>query len=324
MLINEIKEKTMSTILSFYIAFYRYKRLFYRLSKAFYLIELLSYNYALLLCIKFKNMNEEFKNKIEDRWGRHRNQNPHGRVWAGLLILVIGVLLLLRTSDILFLPSWIFTWPMILIGFGVLSGIRHGFRGGAWIIMIFIGSLFLLDEMDSTLNLQRYIAPVAIIAVGLLFILRPKRNRFCRNRIYERNDWQQKTVVTPSPGFGNDADNTSNDRRDFIDVTAVFGSVKKNIMSKTFKGGDIVSFMGGSEINLNQADFTGKVTLDITNIFAGTKLIIPPTWDVQSDITAIFGGVDDKRQLAGVVMDPTKILILDGTCLFGGIEIKSY
>ncbi|MEO7266014.1 MAG: DUF5668 domain-containing protein [Ferruginibacter sp.] len=269
-------------------------------------------------------MNEEFKNKTEERWGRQNNRNPHGRVWAGLLLLAIGVLLLLRTGDILFLPWWFFTWPMILIGFGILSGIKHGFRGGGWIIMIVIGSLFLINEMDPTLNLKRYIGPIAIIAVGLLFILRPKRNRFYRNNNYPGNDGGQNTLVTAAPGFNNDTENTSNDRRDFIDVTAVFGSVKKNVLSKTFKGGDIVSFMGGSEINLSQSDFSSKVTLDITNIFAGTKLIIPPTWDVQSDITAIFGGVDDKRQFAGVVVDPNKVLILDGTCLFGGIEIKSY
>src|SRR5690349_22431252 len=43
--------------------------------------------------------------------------------------------------------------------------------------------------------------------------------------------------------------------RSFIDVTAVFGGIKKNVLSKNFKGGDITSFMGGSEIDLSQADF---------------------------------------------------------------------
>jgi predicted membrane protein len=114
------------------------------------------------------------------------------------------------------------------------------------------------------------------------------------------------------------------DERDFIDVTAVFGGVKKNVLTKTFRGGDIVSFMGGSEIDMTQADFTGRVRIDVTNIFGGTKLLIPSSWDVQNDITAIFGGVDDKRQISGVNLDPGKILILDGTCMFGGIEIRSF
>ena len=82
--------------------------------------------------------------------------------------------------------------------------------------------------------------------------------------------------------------------------------------------------MGGSEIDLSQADFNGRITIEATNIFGGTKLIVPPTWDVQSDITAIFGGVDDKRQVSGINLDPNKVLILDGTCMFGGIEIRSF
>lgn len=296
----------------------------YRKRRHLYLIQLPYCIEPLLLCLKFKTMNEEIKNNIEERWGRHNNRNPHGRIWVGLLLLAVGGLLLLQTMNIIIFPGWVFTWPMILIGIGVLGAIRHGFRAGPWIIMILLGSFFLANEIETTLQFKRFIAPIAFVAVGLLFILRPKRNRFYRDRYLGRNDWRQNTAVTPVPGVSNDADTPGNDKRDFLDVTAVFGSVKKNILSKTFKGGDIVSFMGGSEINLSQADFTGKITLDITNIFAGSKLIIPPTWDVQSDITAIFGGVDDKRQLTGVTMDTNKILVLDGTCLFGGIEIKSY
>jgi predicted membrane protein len=82
--------------------------------------------------------------------------------------------------------------------------------------------------------------------------------------------------------------------------------------------------MGGSEIDLSQADISGKIVIDVTNIFGGTKLIVPSSWDVQNDITAIFGGVDDKRQISGVTLDPNKILVLDGTCMFGGIEIRSF
>ena len=114
------------------------------------------------------------------------------------------------------------------------------------------------------------------------------------------------------------------DRNDIIDATAVFGGVKKIILSKNFKGGDITNFMGGSEINLTQADFNGRVKIDATNIFGGTKLIVPAHWDVQSEVVAVFGGVDDKRRFIGVQPDPNKVLILDGTCLFGGIEINSY
>jgi hypothetical protein len=38
---------------------------------------------------------------------------------------------------------------------------------------------------------------------------------------------------------------------------------------------------------------------------------------------SIFGGTDDKRQTL-TEADPNKVLVLEGTVIFGGIEIKSY
>ena len=276
-------------------------------------------------------MNEEnFKNEAQERWGGYEKRKSHGRIWAGLFLLLFGGLLLLKTLNLIFFPAWFFTWPMFLIAIGLFTGVRHGFRGGFWIILLLVGGLFLMNQIDPTLHLNRFIAPIVIIGVGLMFILRPKKCNWRRwKQDHER--WKQhheskleQTGADSNPDKESVYDSSSGDRRDFLDVTTVFGGVKKNVLSKSFKGGDIVSFMGGSEIDLTQADFTGRVKIDATNIFGGTKLIVPPTWDVQSEVVAIFGGVDDKRQISGVNIDPNKVLILDGTCMFGGIEIRSF
>ena len=60
-----------------------------------------------------------------------------------------------------------------------------------------------------------------------------------------------------------------------------------------------------------------------TQIFGGTKIIVPAHWEVKSDMTAIFGGIDDKRAPSPTV-DHSKVLVLDGTSIFGGIELVSY
>jgi len=257
-------------------------------------------------------MNEQFKNEMMRRLERHERRKGHGRVFAGLFLLIIGTLWLLKTTEIVAFPSWFFTWPMLIIAAGLFSGIKHKFRTPLWAILLMIGIAGLVGKIYPELGLERYVWPVIIIAIGLMFILRPRRRR-----------WKYRDCA---PGFDQDKSSAQvpSDGRDFVEVTAVFGGVKKNILTKNFKGGDIVSFMGGSEIDLTQADFTGRVVIDTTNIFGGTKLIVPPTWDVQSDITAIFGGVDDKRQVSGVQPDPDKLLVLDGTCMFGGIEIRSF
>jgi hypothetical protein len=110
---------------------------------------------------------------------------------------------------------------------------------------------------------------------------------------------------------------------DYIDSTAFFGGVHKKIVSKNFKGGDIVTIMGGTEIDLSQADITGTVRLDVVQIMGATKIIVPAHWEVRTDVTAIFAGFEDKRQQP-TVNNPDKILLIDGTSLFGGIELKNF
>jgi len=274
---------------------------------------------------------QEFERRIEERWGRHgRRRSERGRIFGGLFMLIIGAVLLLKVSGAVFFPAWFFTWPVLLIAIGLFSGVRHRFRGIGWLFPLAIGVIFLTDNLSPDMHLRPYLWPMLLIAAGLFVIFRP-RNRRCRpgdpggDDFDNRRTFDNGAVVVPSTteSGSNDWRKAMPDGNDTIDATAVFGGVKKNVLSKTFKGGDVTTFMGGAEINLTQADFTGKAVIDCFNMFGGTKLIIPPDWEVQSDVVAIFGGVDDKRPPASGSA-PAKVLYLDGTCIFGGLEIKSY
>ena len=96
------------------------------------------------------------------------------------------------------------------------------------------------------------------------------------------------------------------------------------ILSKNFKGGDIVNIFGGSEIDLTQADMTTPAILEVTAIFGGATLIVPSNWAIKSEAVTIFGGIGDKRKIVPTTESPTKTLVLKGTMIFGGMEIKSY
>ena len=84
-----------------------------------------------------------------------------------------------------------------------------------------------------------------------------------------------------------------------------------------------VIIVGGAEINLANADFTSPIEIEVVNVFGGTKLIEPSKWEIRSDVTAIFGGVDDKRHQPPNLV-PEKVIILKGTLLFGGVEVTSF
>ncbi|HEY0610067.1 MAG TPA: LiaF domain-containing protein, partial [Chitinophaga sp.] len=111
---------------------------------------------------------------------------------------------------------------------------------------------------------------------------------------------------------------------DLVNALAVFGGDNRVVLSKNFQGGDITSIFGGSEVNFTQADFTGTVVVEATAVFGGIELIVPANWEVKMEVNTIFGGVEDKRPVELMGPNPDKMLVIRGTCVFGGIEIKSY
>ena len=84
---------------------------------------------------------------------------------------------------------------------------------------------------------------------------------------------------------------------DLIDSTNIFSGTKKVVLSKSFKGGDIVNVFGGCEIDLTQADMTTPAELEVTAIFGGATLIVPSNWAIKSEAVTIFGGIGDKRRI---------------------------
>lgn len=247
------------------------------------------------------------------------------RIWSGIILLVAGCVLLAYKMGAP-IPAWVFTWPVLLIAIGILTGVRSRFHNPGAFIMIVVGGVFLIDQASPKLNFHDYILPAILIGVGLIYILRPKHNWHGR---YEKK-WKRSFYEGPNYSPATDYSpplkenlNFQEDNGEYIEINAVLGGVKKIILSKNFKGGEINSFMGGSEINLLKADIQHSVKLEVTNIFGGTKLIVPSNWDVKNEVTAVFGGIEDKRNIAGIT-DPGKVLVLHGTCVFGGIEVINY
>jgi predicted membrane protein len=254
-----------------------------------------------------------------------------GRIWAGLFLLLVGAVLVLDQMGFP-LPDWLFSWHAFLIALGLFIGFRHNFRGGVWIILILIGSALEIQDYYPYIQLHRFIFPGILILIGLAFVLNPKGGSFGRRHQWKqewkrewKSEWKQhrhqyrwnypvSAASSSREGFSSE---------DFIDATAFFGGVHKKIVSKNFKGGDIVTIMGGTELDFTQADFTGVVKLDVVQIMGGTKIIVPAHWEVRSEVTAVFARFEDKRQQPSV-SNPDKILIIDGTSIFGGIELKNF
>lgn len=282
---------------------------------------------------------------------RYNRRGGPGRVWAGLFLLLVGGTLLLYQMGFP-LPAWMFSWHFFLVGLGLFVGIRHNFRGAGWLILILIGGIWMIQDFYPDINVNRFTWPCILIFIGFMIIFRPNRSwrheireEWARNHRRRAYRWHERRWGNygsePNPddpnggagftgpdyggrsttGFGSSKESFSSE--DFIDSTSIFGGVHKKIVSKNFRGGDITTMLGGTEIDLTAADFTGTIRLDVTQIMGGTKIIVPPHWEVRSEVTAVFAGFEDKRQQPAMT-NPEKVMIIDGTSIFGGIELKNY
>ena len=234
-------------------------------------------------------------------------------VWAGVIILAIGSFLLFDRLDLFDFPRWLFSWKTFLIALGIIIGASKKFEGIGWLIMILIGSVFLVDDLfDIDFNFHRYAFPLAIMIVGAFIVGRSVFGSGARDA--RKNSWASKGdgIVTLEGG-----------EEDHFDLTTAFGGIKRVVYSKNFKGGQATCIFGGTEIDLTQADIQGTVIIDTVQIFGGTKIKIPSNWQLKSEITAVLGGIDDKRKEPSNYSADKK-LILTGFAMFGGVEIKSY
>jgi hypothetical protein len=260
----------------------------------------------------------------EEMIKRHRK----GKKLAGLIVVIVGIALLLKQCGPqigFWIPAWVFSWPMLLIVVGLFVGAKHGFRNPGWIIICLIGTAFLVDRFVEGVSISQFFWPSLIILAGL-FMIFGKNRRWHRRRWHDEHwdkrrwrDEYRKHITDRQTEF------RSSDSEDYIDSVGIFGGIKKNILSKDFKGGEIVCIFSGAEINLTQAEIKGRVVLEIVNIFAGVTLIVPANWEIKSsEMVAVLGAIEDKRIQQVNVTNGVDVLVIKGTSIFGGIEIKSY
>src|SRR5690606_17243620 len=196
---------------------------------------------------------------------------------------------------------------------------------------IALGLIFLAPKIIPGLSFGKFIWPAMIIGFGIWLLL-GKRNPFRSDKRYydipdhEKKDGYWASGDPSSSDFSQARDINTDpyiEGADSFESVSVFGGVKKNVLSKKFRGGEIVNIFGGAEINFMQADIQGVVKIEVVQIFGGTKIIVPANWTVHSEMAAVFGGIEDKRP-PQLNQAHDKVLIIEGTSIFGGIDIKSF
>lgn len=228
----------------------------------------------------------------------------------GVIVIIAGLLLLAFNFEILsgFLRHVIFSWQMLLIAIGLVSLFTSESRTPG-LILVFVGVFFIIPEIfDFHISFVKLFWPLLLIGLGLLILFR---------RGFIPGRWHSGKFA-PEPG------DTMVDSG-YINESNIFSGSKHKVVHQVFKGGKVSNIFGGTEIDLTQATLgEGRNELIIDCIFGGVTIIVPSDWKVVLNISSVMGGFSDKRAYIKESADPSRILVIKGSAIFGGGEIKSY
>lgn len=218
------------------------------------------------------------------------NKITNARLIIGIVLITIGTLFLAENFNLLdfsfgyWFAEYIFNWKTIFIFIGIVLLINQSQKiFGA--IFISIGIFGFIPELW----------PLILVGIGLYIIYRKNQS----------------------------SDQKANSET--IDEIAIFGGGKKSISSPNFKGGKITSIFGGSTLDFSNSQLAnGLNVIEVVAIFGGSSIIVPNDWNIEVDVIPILGGFEDKRRVnSDVVFREDKKLLIKGTVMFGGGELRN-
>jgi predicted membrane protein len=219
-----------------------------------------------------------------------KNDGISSALMSGGLLIVVGILLLLNQMGVI--HHWFNFWALVFFFVGLLNIVQGGRNPWGFVLMA-VGVALELDTLGYLrIRFETY-WPVFVIAAGLVMVW----------RAYQK----------PQESAG--------DFSSQLNVFAIWGGGEYRIRSKNFRGGDLVAFMGGFDIDLRDADSEGTDATITVNAFMGGGVIrVPETWAVSMRVAAFMGGHSLKAREGA---QPTKNLIVKGMAIMGGVEVRN-
>jgi len=209
---------------------------------------------------------------------------------VGLFFAVAGLLMTADNLDLLDAERYLRYWPVVLLAVGLIKLADPG-RRLLGVILTVVGAS-LLARFAGWVPITIFdLWPLLLILAGIGMVLRAVGVR------------------------------GSAEPRDTRHIVAVLSTRKVTNTSRDFTGARIASFMGGCELDLTQADIAnGPAVIETFAMMSGIEIIVPDDWEVIGEVLPVMGGFEIKT--APTAPAPTRQLIVRGTSIMAGIEVK--
>lgn len=244
----------------------------------------------------------------------------------GTFFIVLGILFFAEQSlniEINFFEILLNFWPLIFVYFGLkqLSVNNFNFKEKFFspIFLIIVGLLLIANNFDMLpWGFWGTIWPISFIIIGLNLIF----NANNKNKYFQKKNFQYNN-------FKDTPNNSNNENyNNYIEVNGFFGGTYQKLNSKNLKGGEVNVIFAGAEIDFRDADLDDdNMPFEVNAIFGGVEIYVPYHWRVEVIGTPIFGGLSNKTRFDDSYLSAEnknlKILKINYTVIFGGIEIKN-
>jgi len=216
----------------------------------------------------------------------------------GTLFIIVGLIFGLNALEITNINIFFKGWWTLFIIIPCFIGLFNEKNKTGNIIGVLIGICLLLASNDIIRFeiIFKLIFPTILVVIGVSLIFKDTINNKVKKEIKKLNKTNDKEYY------------------------ATFGAQTLNYDKEEFNGCDMNAVFGGITCELEEAIIKEDTIINASSIFGMITIKVPKDVKVKITSTPIFGGVSDERKEKN--NDSKKVLYINATCLFGGVEIK--
>jgi predicted membrane protein len=222
----------------------------------------------------------------------------NGRLVAGALLILFGVLFTLDNMGVLDAGDVLTWWPVILIALGLFKVVRPAHEGERKVgyVLLAIGAFLQLQLLG--LTRMRSAWPFLLVVIGGFLVWRALGR-----------------------GKGPPTAESASQLSEF----AMMGGLHRVVESSDFRGGEATAVMGAVELDLRGSTIvTSPAVIDVFALWGGIEITVPTDWKVDVQGMPILGAFENKARSSGRDSSaPAQDLVIRGTALMGGVEIKN-
>lgn len=238
------------------------------------------------------------RSTTERSFTRRSRREPGVQIVIGLIVVALGVLFTLDNLHLVHARAVLRYWPLALVAVGAVQFVeaRTPGRRVAGVMWMLLGAVLLANRLGWVSIRLWALWPLLLVFVGARIFF----------RAVGRSDLQELSP-TADPA---------------VSMIAVLGGSQRRVVSSAFQRAEVTAFMGGGKLDLRDATMApGGAVVDVFAVMGGFEVLIPPTWSVDTDVTPIMGGCDDKTQPPASSSAPR--LKIRGFAMMGGIDIRN-